>query len=34
MSLLINEGIEDKIISTRGYCSVVMDEGTGFFLMI
>ena len=24
-------GIEDKITSTKGYCCVVMDEGTGFF---
>ena len=24
-------GIEDKIISTKGYCCVVTDEGTGFF---
>ena len=25
------KGIEDKIISTNGYCCVVTDEGTGFF---
>ena len=24
-------GIEDKIISTKGYCCVVMDEGIGVF---
>ena len=24
-------GIEDKIISTRGYCCVTTDEGTGSF---
>ena len=24
-------GIEDKIISTSGYCCVVTDEGSGFF---
>ena len=24
-------GIEDKIISTRGYCCIITDEGTGFF---
>ena len=24
-------GIENKIISTRGYCCVITDEGTGFF---
>lgn len=24
-------GIEDKIISSEGYCCVVTDEGTGFF---
>ena len=28
---MINVGIKDKIISTRGYCCVVTDEGTGFF---
>ena len=25
------EGIEDKIINTKGYCCVVIDEGSGFF---
>ena len=24
-------GIEDKIISTKGYCLVLTDEGFGFF---
>ena len=24
-------GIEDKIITTKGYCLVLMDEGCGFF---
>ena len=31
MSLIDYVGIKDKIISTRGYCFVVMDEGTGLF---
>lgn len=30
-STFINIRIEDKIISTRGYCCVVSDEGNGFF---
>ena len=25
------EGIEDKIINTKGYCCVVTDESSGFF---
>ena len=29
--LLTCVGIEDKIISTKGYCCVVTDENTGFF---
>ena len=24
-------GVEDKIITTRDYCCVITDEGTGFF---
>ena len=23
--------MEDKIIATKGYCMLVMDEGAGFF---
>lgn len=29
--ILCNSGIEDKLISSGGYCCVVTDEGTCFF---
>ena len=29
--LNIATGMEDKIISTKGLCMLVTDEGTGFF---
>ena len=30
-SVVYQIGTEDKIISTKGYCCVVTDGGTGFF---
>ena len=28
--LFIHEGLQDKLIATRGYCIMNTDEGTGF----
>ena len=30
-TLKLYTGMEDKIISTKGLCMLVMDEGAGFF---
>ena len=31
VTLKLYTGMEDKIISTKGLCMLVMDEGSGFF---
>ena len=31
--ILINEGLQDKLIATGGYCIMNTDEGTGFLVI-